>query len=170
MDNANYNFQILETICKVKKEKSNNPYFNKPLTVLLIAIIECVLYDFVRRVTEYRQEAIPNLDPTAVDDTRSKTLDQLEPLIAHVKKNNLLRVSSGDSIYDDLDFLRKVRNRIHIQNYQQQLDRDEYKIWIDDNIKMAGRVLERICEVLCHVYPRPDREFVSIIDFPKPWQ
>lgn len=169
MDNTNYNFEILETLCRVKKDNGDNSYFNKPIIITIVSIIECILYDFVRRVTEHRRELIPNLDQTAVDDTRGKILDQLEPLVAHIRKNNLLRASTGDSIYDDLDYLRRVRNRIHIQNYQQQLARDEHNIWTDSNIKMAGQTLERVCEVLCHVYPRPNADFVSITDFPRHW-
>lgn len=169
MDNTNYNFDILNIICLTKKEKASNPHFNRPVLIQIVAIIECILYDFVRRVNEYRQEIIPNLDQAAVNDTRSKVLDEFEPLIAHVRKSNLLRISAGDSIYDDLDHLRKVRNRVHIQNRQQQFDRDEYNVWVEANVQLAGRVLERVIEVLCHVYPRPGRAFVSMTDFPRPW-
>jgi len=169
MDNANYNFGIIEILYKAKNQNGKDFRFNKPITLAIVSIIECILYDFVRRVNEHRNEIVPNLDDIIVSDTREKTLDQLEPLVAHIKKNNLLRISGNDSVYDDLDHLRRVRNRIHIQNTQQQLDRDEYNVFTNDNLILSEKCLERICEVLCHVYPRPNRYFCSMSDFPRPW-
>lgn len=169
MDNTNYNFEIIEILYAAKKQSNNERRFNKPITLILVSIIECIIYDFVRRVTEHSNEKIPNLDDDIVSDTRAKSLDQLEPLIAHIRKNNLLRISGNDSIYDDLEHLRKVRNRIHIQNTQQQLDRDEPDVFISDNLSLAEKCLERVCEVLCHVYPRPNQAFCSMSDFPRVW-
>lgn len=168
-DNTNYNFEILITLCKAKAVNKYPLHFIKPIIVLVVSIIECILYDFARRVTEHSNELIPNLDQNVVNSTRSKPLDDLEALIAYVKKNNLLRVSEGDSLYDDLDYLRKIRNRIHIQNRYGQLNKDEVNVWTDSNLHLACRALERVCEVLSHVYPRPSRDFVSMTDFPKPW-
>lgn len=169
MDNVNYNFGIVEKLYTVKKQNGSNSFFNKPIIIAILSIIECILYDFVRRVNEHSNEKIPNLDDAFVANTKIKTLEHFEPLIVHIKKNNLLRISNKDSIYDELDHLRKVRNRIHIQNIQQQLDRDECNVFTEDNLKLAEKSLERICEILCHVYPRPDREFCSMSDFPRPW-
>ncbi len=169
MDNVNYNFEIVEILYKSKKQNGNNNYFNKPIILIIISMIECILYDFVRRVNEHSNEIIPNIDSTVVFDTRTKIIDQLEPLIAYIRKNNLLRISGNDSIYDDLGYLRKARNRIHIQNMQQQLSEDEFNVFTNSCLKLSEKSLERICEVLCHVYPRPNREFCSMSDFPRPW-
>jgi len=170
MDNTNYNFSIVEKLCEAKRRNENGPLFNKPIIILLVSIIECILYDFIKRINEYSGEIIPNLEEEAVLDTKTKVLDQLESLIAHIRKNNLLRASPDESIYDDLDHLRKVRNRIHIQNLYQQLDKDEYNVFTNINLQMAEKCLERVCEVLCHVYPRPNREFVSMSNFPCLWE
>lgn len=169
MDNVNYNFGISEILYKAKKQNGNDNRLNKPIILTTVSIIECIIYDFVRRVNEHKNEKIPNLDDNTVLDTRAKILDQLEPLIVHIKKNNLLRAASGDCIYDDLGQLRKIRNRIHIQNAQQQLDKDEFNVFTENNLKLAEKCFERICEVLCHVYPRPNRDFCSMSDFPRPW-
>ena len=83
--------------------------------------------------------------------------------------NNLLRVAENDSLYDELEHLRKVRNRMHIQNAQYQLDKDECNVYTDENLLITQNLLERICEVLCHVYPRPNRDFISMAHFPRPW-
>ncbi len=168
MDNVNYNFTIIEALFEAKKINGTPSHFNKPIIILMVSIIECILYDFIQRIYQHVHETIPNLEVEAVSDTRSKKLDQLEVLIAHARKNNLLR-SVNEDIYNVLDYLRKVRNRIHIHNAQQQLDDDEYKIFTGINLEMACQMLIKVCEVLCHVYPRPNREFVSMVDFPKPW-
>lgn len=168
MDNTNYNFHIVETLCNHVASK-NDTLFYKPIILLITAIIECILYDFAKRVTEHSQEKIPNIDNESIFDTRSKNLDDLQPLLDHVKKNNLMRINDDDSLYDDLNTLRKMRNRIHIQNKWNSLDKDEYKIWTKQNVQFAGYLLERICEVLCHVYPRPNANFIPMSYFPKPW-
>lgn len=169
MDNVNYNFSIVEILYKDRKINGDNRLYNKPITVILVSIIECILYDFVQRVTQHSREAIPNMEEAIIDDTRAKELDMLEPLIAHTKKCNLLRAGQDDNIYDDLDLLRKVRNRVHIQNTSKQLDKNEYGVYTDENRKLAEGCLIRVCEVLCHVYPRPNREFLSMSYFPEPW-
>jgi hypothetical protein len=94
----------------------------------------------------------------------------LEPIIAHLKKHNYLQEIAGGNLYANLGNLRKVRNRIHIQNRNYQLDRDEYKIWTDSNLNLAGGCLERICKVLCSTYPRPGKSIISFKTFPRPWQ
>lgn len=170
MDNTNYNFKILEILYKAKEQSQNSVLFNKPIIISLLSIIECILYDFVKRVSEHRSETIPNLDEFAISEGRGKNFeDQLETLIAYVRKHNLLRVSEEKPLYDDLDFLRKVRNRLHIQNSQNLLARDEYRVWTESNLRKTETMLERLCEVLCHVYPRPNRNFCSMSDFPRLW-
>src|SRR3989304_8235025 len=85
MDNVNYNFGIAEILYKAKKQNGNDCRLNKPIILTIVSTIECILYDFVRRVNEHRNEIIPNLDDAIVLDTRAKTLDQLEPLVVHIK-------------------------------------------------------------------------------------
>lgn len=166
MDNVNYNFKIVEILFKLK-----NSELNKPIILLLAAIIECILYDFVRRVTEHSGETISIIDESVVDDTRNKTCDQFEPLIAHVRKHNLLQhnLLEENNPYETLDYVRKLRNRIHIQNRNQQLDKDERNIWTNQDVLKASNSLEKICGVLCGSYPRPNRKFISMTSFPRPW-
>jgi hypothetical protein len=167
MDNVNYNFKIVKALFNLRNHHS--PELNKPIILLLAAIIECILYDFVRRVTEHRRELIPGIDESVIDDTRNKICDQFEPLIAHVRKHNLLESTKENGLYETLDYIRKLRNRIHIQNRQQQLDKDEANIWTDEDVQKASSSLEKVCEVLCNSYPRPSRELIPMTDFPRPW-
>jgi hypothetical protein len=169
MDNVNYNFTIVEMLFNLKKESTEGHLLNKTIIIILASIIECIIYDFIRRVNEYRQELIPGIDEEFVDDTRNKICDQFEPLIAHIKKHDLLGSSEEDNVYQDLDFIRRLRNRIHIQNRQHQLDKDEPKIWTNENVLLTSNQLEKICGVLCNSYPRPGRDLISMVNFPRPW-
>ena len=128
-----------------------------------------MLYDFIIRVKTHNADRIPNLEQSIIDDIRTKEIDQFEVIIAQVKKQNLLRAFSTSNIYLDLGLLRKIRNRIHIQNVRQELDKDDYDVFAEDNLKLAEKMLERVCEVLCNVYPRWNRQPLLMIDFPRPW-
>jgi len=170
MDNVNYNFRIVELLYTEKK-KSNNPHFIKPIMIILISIIECMLYDFIIRVQTHNADKIPNLEQCIIDSIKTKEIDQFETIIAQVKKQNLLRASpsSSSSVYSDLDLLRKIRNRIHIQNAQQDLNKDEYNVFTQGNLELAEKMLERVCEVLCNVYPRWKKQPLLMADFPRIW-
>jgi hypothetical protein len=170
MDNVNYNFQILEMLSRLKKEKNNSPLFNKSIVLQLISIIECILYDLIRRIAEHSHERIPFLDPEAITHTKSKTLDEFNAIISHIKKHNYLDVPKDGKLYVELESLRILRNRIHIQNHPKKLDKDECNIWTEANIVLAGRVLRDVVDVLISKYPRPGRTLVSISGFPNPWK
>lgn len=168
MDNVNYNFRILEFLY-AEKRKSNNPLFIKPITIILISIIECMLYDFIVRVQTHSADIIPNLEQDIINDIRGKEIDQFEVIIAQIKKKNLLRVSPTSAVYADLDLLRKIRNRIHIQDTQQELDKDDYNVFTSGNLELSEKIFERVCEVLCNVYPRWEKQPLLMADFPRLW-
>lgn len=168
MDNANYNFSIAETLFEIKN-KNHSLQLNKPITLLLVSIIECILYDFIQRIQGHVHEAIPNIDEKIINDTRNKTCEKFNVLIAHIEKHDLLDISNNPEIYSNLNSAQILRNRIHIQNQHKQLDKDETKIWTDANVLLISNLLENICRVFSSMYPRPKRELISISDFPKPW-
>lgn len=166
MDNSNYNFRIVEALCYAKNNCNNNELFNKPITIIIMAIVECILFDFIKRVNEHNIERIPNLDQSVINKTRSKTLKMFKHIITHAKKYNLMLLENK---YDEIDELRELRNRVHIQNDTCSFDKNEYKLWNDKNAQRAGRILKEICEILCNYYPRPGKEIPNIEHFPQPW-
>ena len=170
MDNVNYNFDIITLLYKARKENQNDRRLNKPLLVLLVSVIECMLYDFVVRIQTHTNDLIPNLPTTIIYYFRGiRETDELKVIIEKVRAQNLLRASGNDSIYDDLEVLRKVRNRVHIQNKYHLLERDESDVFTNTRIQLVEQVLERVCGVLCNVYPRWDKQPLSMADFPRPW-
>ena len=170
MDNVNYNFEILGRLYEAKKAKSNDTHFNKPLIILSVAMVECILYDFIDRINSFSSDPFPNITTADILFFRnSKDTDELKLIIPMIKAQNLLRVSATDTIYEDLEDLRKVRNRLHIQNKYHSLPKDEDAVFTDYKLKLAEKCFEKICEVLCNVYPRWGKDPLPMADFPRPW-
>jgi hypothetical protein len=65
-----------------------------------------------------------------------------------------LQVSTGDSLYEDLHFVRKARNRAHIQNRYGELDKDdssfvdEHRVFTESTVITAQDCFERVIEFL----------------------
>ncbi len=170
MDNVNYNFEIVEVLYQAKKRDNNDSRYNKPITLLLIAMIECMLYDFVTRVRGRTTDPLPNVTTQVISFFRDKReADELKILIPQVEKQNLLRAAVNDTIYADLENLRQVRNRIHIQNKHRVLHRDESHVFTAVTLQCAERCFERVCETLCNVYPRWNSQPLPMKEFPRPW-
>lgn len=168
MDNVNYNFRIMKLLYAEKK-KNQNPLFIKPIMIILISIIECMLYDFIIRIQTHATDKIPNLEEDMINEIKNKEIDQFEAIIAQIRKQNLLRASTTSNVYSDLDLLRKMRNRVHIQDTAKDLDKDDYNVFTEGNLKLAEKILERVCEVLCNVYPRGGSTPLLMADFPRIW-
>ena len=170
MDNAGYNYEILNSLYLGKKKSNNPEHFNKPIIIILVSIIECCIYDFVKRVNQHRSEKIPNMHFEFIQSTREKQLDKFEPLIAHIKKFDLLKEENNERLYENLDLLRKIRNRVHIQNSNSLIDNDEQPIWNQKRLNLAETVFERILGFLSTDYPRPGRDKISLKDIALPWK
>lgn len=172
MDNVNYNFQIVETLYDARRTSSKKDLFNKPITLILVSITECLLEDFVVRIRTHVSDVIPNLPQRIILSIKGLQMDQFEHIIAQARKHNLLRVAVNDTIYDDLEYLRLARNRIHIQNTRdlgQRLDKDEILVFTDTTRERAEKIFERTCEILCNVHPRWGNVPIPMVDFPRPW-
>lgn len=171
MDNVNYNFEIVELLYSAKKTNGNNSRFNKPIIILIMAIIECSLYDFILRINQYNTDSFPNIHQVVVSYFRNnvRETDELKRLIPQIRSQNLLRVPSGDSLYDDLEYLRKVRNRVHIQNKYYTLNKDEHRVFTESELTKTQECLEKVYDALCNVYPRWQNQPIPMSDFPRPW-
>ena len=170
MDNVNYNFEIIECLYVAKKVNRDDDRFNKPIIVLIMAIIECTLYDFLVRINQYQTDPFPNIAQAAVAYIRNTNeTDALRIIIPKIQSQNLLRTTSTDNLYNDLEHLRKIRNRLHIQNKYAMLPRDESRVFTDIELMRAQDCLEKIYNVLCNVYPRWRNQPILMTDFPRPW-
>lgn len=83
------------------------------------------------------------------------------------KKNELFGKSSS-RFYKDLDDLRKLRNRIHIQNKKEYFEPDENIVFNNDRKIMAEKILEQILKKMVKKYsrPKPVTGYVEIFEIP----
>lgn len=170
MDNTNYNFKIIENLYASKKQSINDQHFNKPIILHLMAIVECMLYDFFDRIRVFTNDPFPNITAETVSDIRSmKETDELKRLLPPFESRNVLQAPAGDTIYTDLEHLRIVRNRIHIQNRYNLLANNEVNVFTEDELALTERCFEKVCESLCNVYPRWNKKPLPMTDFPRPW-
>ncbi len=118
MDNANYNFRVLNVLCDAKKANQSNDLFNKPIILIIVGIAECILFDFIKRINEHTAEEIPNLEKEKIHNIKAKTLKKLQQIVDHAQINDLLL---SKDLYPKLNELIPLRNRIHIQDEQHLL-------------------------------------------------
>lgn len=124
-----------------------------------------MLYDFIEvRIFTHTNEGIKNISNNTLERIRSKRINRMSQYIDCIKKYNLF----GDEGYETLDELRKLRNRIHIQNLQ-HFELDEEEVFDDVRKVSSEKMLEKIAKFLSTKYSR-GREFIYCDDFEFPWQ
>lgn len=140
----------------------------KPITVLLVSVLEAVLYDFHERIQKNTYEGVQNVAAAITDYIRGKKVDELEKLIASARKHDLFIQASTD-FYERLDELRKLRNRVHIQNSKNHFEPDDQNAFSERRMKLAERALERTLRTMVARYSRaPSYNYCA--DFELPWE
>jgi hypothetical protein len=176
-ENTNFNFLILTHLCKLRKVDAGNGYLlNKPILIMLVSIVECILYDLIKRISnyEYHDDPLPGIDfisvINCVDIMRAQNVcDTFEQVILYFEERpRLLEVNK--QVYEQLHVLRKLRNRVHIQVYNKK-NKSENNMWTEEKIQSAGKILEELCAILSSKFSRPNKEIIlTTLKFPKPWQ
>lgn len=170
-DNVNYNFKIVEFII-VDIKPSSECWYYKPIFLIISSIIECCLYDFLKKIHEHRYEQVPNLDEEDIKSIQNIDLpNKLTNFSDICKKYSLL--GANQEIYDRIHKIAKTRNRIHIQNQKNFKPLNESELWTKDKVKMCGDLLKDIFIFMCERYPRPERTTnhsnPPLSNFPEPW-
>ncbi|HMJ24352.1 MAG TPA: hypothetical protein VK475_00910 [Pyrinomonadaceae bacterium] len=168
-DNICFNLAVLKTLYDFRAAGNalQRRHLQKPIIVMNVSIIEAVLYDFHLRVKTFTSEGVANLQATVIDYIRGKKIDELERYIASAKKHDLF--DEGDSgFYDALDELRKIRNRLHIQNTKKHFEPDDSTAFSDARLKLSEQAVEHVIRRMARKYPRPQHNFVK--DFVLPWE
>jgi hypothetical protein len=168
-DNICFNLSILKTLYDYRA--AGNPvqrrHLQKPIIVMNVSIIEAVLYDLHVRVKTFTSEGVANLKAAVIEYIRGKKIDELERYIASAKKHDLF--DQGDSgFYEALNDLRKLRNRVHIQNTKKHFEPDDVTAFSEARLTLSEQALEHVMRTMARKYPRPQHKFVS--DFVLPWQ
>jgi preprotein translocase subunit SecA len=168
-DNINYNLQILKILYNVYENSSENDrlLLIKPIVIFNTSITEAVLYDFV----EYRIRRA-NLTEKLFEEIAKalsgKYLDKFEHYIIQAEKYDFFKMKDTN-FYNAMHSLRKVRNRIHIQNSKHIEPKDEYKIFNEKAKVLSEKVLEKTLLTLSTDYPRREEYHKYVEDFELPW-
>ena len=169
-DNINHNLRILTLLYQFQSQLDigEKQVLCKPIVVFIASICEAVLADLHMRIRLYTLEGVKNVAQNVMAYIRSKKIDQFDKYIASARKHDFF--DAGDtSFYKALDTLRKLRNRIHIQNDKRHFELDEYNAFTLTRQELAERVLEKVMKTMLAKYSRDRQNYACVSDFQLPW-
>lgn len=168
-DNIIYNLSILKKLyeCSFGTEPENILTV-KPKVILIASIIEAILQDFHLRIRANTHEGVSGLVDGVLIYVRNKKIDEFEKYIKSAKKHNFFKLSDT-SFYDDLDNLRKIRNRVHIQNLHGNLPENESDLFDLTVLEKAEKCLEKVVKTMSTEYARPGSLANQVGDLKFPW-
>ena len=151
-DNLVYNALIL---CDLVR-RNETGLLNKPIVLQSGAIIETALQQIIFRAQHFNREGVPNISEDDRQEIESKKIERFAVILAVMKKYGILD-SMGEDIYEELDELRKVRNKIHIQDFLEfpKYSNDEHRVFTASLRDWALALLERVLVGLNANFPRP---------------
>ncbi|MER9530172.1 hypothetical protein NKI89_10240 [Mesorhizobium sp. M0309] len=166
-DNILFNISIMKALRRSRGDgnAAHKRYLQKPLIVLNVSIIEAILYDFHRRIKWNTREGVNGLPILVISYIRGKQIDKLETLIASARKHDLFGTSPSD-FYDDLDELRRIRNRTHIQNEKNDFEADDSHAFSEARLVLSERAMEFVMQTLEDNYPRAVNVHTSAFELP----
>jgi len=193
-DNIAYNFKILFLLYKNKEadEEENKLYYNKPIVVFLVSIVEAVLVDLLKRLdvgtndlpSSLLEENIYNIktsiskEKKLIKTTSSTTGETYQfytikrydfnQIVKYCRKYNLL-FDSSEKIYDHLDEFAKLRNRIHIENYYNNFEQDEHAVFINSRLTLMERILKYVLEIMTKKHSRINLSSITKASNKKAW-
>jgi hypothetical protein len=166
-DNIIYNLEVVWELYDARSKSTDKDKYNKSIIVVLVSIIECILDDFSYRIRGHVHDTVPNITQANIAVFRTKKYDKLEHYIAASKRFDLF--NKPDSFYIQLDELRKARNRLHIQNSNNQLAADEYNVFTDSLLVKTQQAFEIILATMIIKFPR-NGKVVAPASVPLPWR
>jgi len=169
-DNINHNLQILTLLYQLQSQAHtrDKQVLCKPIIIFIASVCEAVLADLHMRICLYTSEGVKNVAERVMAYIRSKKIDEFDKYIASARKQDLFD-AADTSFYEDLDTLRKLRNRIHIQNDKGHFDPDEYKTFTGTRQQLAEKVLEKVMKTMLAKYSRDRERHACVADFQLPW-
>lgn len=138
----------------------------KPITLLLVSIIDAVLHDFHVRIREFTNEGVQNVAASSLESIRRmKKKEKLEKLIDTANEHSLLE-PKGSEFYSRLHTLRTLRNRIHIQNIYNTPPPNEFDAFNEERKADAEKAVEKTLRIMARKYERKHR---YVPPFKLPW-
>ena len=165
-DNINHNVRVLALLYQHFEAANAHErrLLCKPITLTLVSITEAMLHDLHMRIQTFTIEGVLNIPAEIAAYVRGKRIDELEKYIASARKHDFFDMKDS-TFYERLDELRRLRNRIHIQNTKGDFEPDEYNAFTEARKTLAEKVLEKTAKTMATKYPR-DKHFVEDFEFP----
>ncbi|RWG78561.1 hypothetical protein [Mesorhizobium sp.] len=164
-DNLVYNADLL---CALH-DANTKGVFNKVIVVQVGSILEAALGQIIYRAQHFNREGVPNIDEADRKEIEGKQVDKLNNIIDVMRKYGLLK-DLGAGIYDELHRLRKYRNKVHIQDDNKDVPRDEPVAFSDEHCVWSVELNIRVLKHLSEKFPRPaaNAKYVNALNVPKP--
>ncbi len=140
-DNINTNLSMLRELYKL--DTVHNPIFNKVKIVTIASIIEAILFDFFFRAKNFTIEGIKNIPTEILNYFKLKKISKFESYIRSAEKHGLFD-PCGIETYENLHDLRKLRNRVHIQNEKKHFEHNELAAFSHRRKSLAENTLKKI--------------------------
>jgi hypothetical protein len=168
-DNVNCNIATLELLYEYSTiGYSQRRYLRKPITIIIVSIIEAVLHDFHMRAKFFTREGVASLADQVIDHIRGRQQEDFEKYIASARKHDLLNSPNG-GLYQTLDELRRLRNRVHIQNAGRDFEPDETLAFSEERKILGEQALEYTCKIMSANHARSPQVGGYVQDFRFPW-
>ncbi len=152
-DNIVYNLEVIDRIYELNdSDGGRQNILIKPIVVLGVSVIECILSDFVYRVSGRVRDPLPILTEDQIKDFKTKKRDKLEHYIAVARKHSLF--GFDESLCSDLQILRIARNRVHIQNSKGDGPVDEGELFTPELLRMFEKIFEEVLKTMMEKFPR----------------
>lgn len=167
-DNISYNLQVLSVLYTAMDTASQEDknLFYKPIILQNACITEALMHDFLIRAKYFTREGIATLPERIIKGIRGKQFDTWGHYIDQFKKHKLLS-GSGFDVYGTLNELRTLRNRVHIQNVQGELERDDVNAFNHERLHKSEKCLQFLLKTLSEKHSRKMGGYVD--DFVLPY-
>ena len=169
-DNICYNLECIRLLKNThNSDKATNRSLIKPLVIFIASVAEAVLCDFYNRLRGFTSEGVDSVSDEVLAEVRAKHIDEFAKYIDHAKKRKMLR--GDETLYDDLHELRKLRNRVHIQNSKSHFEPDDSKAFTSARLLKAEKTLEQLLRIFEEDHCRKNKNAADCVaPFELPWK
>ncbi len=161
------------TLCELYEVDPDHemPGMNKLKVILISAICECFMSDFLLRMKSDHPE-LPRLkiSKSATNEALKRKSWRFVEMVKFFNDNEIIHELNHD-FYKDLNEIRVARNRVHLLGAEGVLKQGrDHAFFSDYNMAKAEKVLESMLFVLNKKYRRESIATKSEIKLPwKPW-
>lgn len=176
-DNILYNFEVLSALYAARDSSKHKRIFNKPITIAMVSIIEAILIDFLARIDQATNHLPGNVDRETLDKIKAEIESKKQPVkvkddivgeqiiprrrmynysqIVEVLEKYGLFGSKDEGMYERLRHFGDMRNRVHIENYHQNLESLESDVFTDKRLADLEGLLSQLWSKMTSDYVRP---------------